>query len=428
LVSALIVAGAARAVAEQAKSAAPERRTAVAKLASPSATLVAREGPGKDWRLLKQQEAIHSGDLLVGLPGAVLETSNGAVRLSLLEDIAQVTPFPVIESAVVLHDTPGVDLDFTLDRGRVEVVNRKAKGSARVRVRFHQETWELTLADPGSEVALEIYGRWARGARFTKTPAPEDVPTTDLVLLVLKGPVDLKAGSRQHAMSAPPGPAYFHWDNLVGQDAGPSRLERLPDWADPKASLPPEAKTRVENAKAGIERLRQRLLSKPVAAALAETLQQENDAQLAVYAMGALDDLPRLVDALGDARRGDVRENAVTALRHWIGRGPGQDLKVYQMLVEAKKYPPGQAEIVMQLLHSLGDADLSRTETYEALIAYLGHDKVAIRELAKWHLYRLAAAVAKDIPYDAAAPAAERERAIARWKKLLEEGKLPPKS
>jgi hypothetical protein len=54
----------------------------------------------------------------------------------------------------------------------------------------------------------------------------------------------------------------------------------------------------------------------------------------------------------------------------------------------------------------------------------LNHRNIAIRELAHWHLVRLAP-TGEDIPYDAAAAKAERDKAVAKWKKLIPTGQLP---
>jgi hypothetical protein len=139
--------------------------------------------------------------------------------------------------------------------------------------------------------------------------------------------------------------------------------------------------------------------------------------------MGAVDDLSRLTDALGDAS-GEVRELAVYALRHWIGTGPKEDKELYQFLVKQKKYSPAQAEIVVQLLHGFGDNALSQKETFETLIAYLKHSKLAIRELAWWHLVRVYPD-GKKIAYDPNAAAADREKSAQEWQKLVDDGKLP---
>ena len=142
--------------------------------------------------------------------------------------------------------------------------------------------------------------------------------------------------------------------------------------------------------------------------------------------MGALDDLEGLGKALMEAKHPDVWQNGVLAVRHWLGREPGQDMKLYHLLVEQKKVPPGQAEIILQLLHSFRDTDLAMPETYELLIDYLGHERLAIRGLAHWHLYRLVPA-GRDIAYNPLDPKEERDLAQQAWRKLIPAGKLPPR-
>src|SRR5262249_39414632 len=154
----------------------------------------------------------------------------GAVRLTFLSDLEGSSPFPVLESAVALH--AAADFEFSLDRGRVELVSRKDKGTAKVKVHFRKTMWELTL-EPGSRVSLELYGRWPRGIFFNRDDKMREEPTAELVLIVLKGGVELKAANRQLALQAPPGPAFFHWDSVAGADQAAQRLAKLPEWADP---------------------------------------------------------------------------------------------------------------------------------------------------------------------------------------------------
>jgi hypothetical protein len=404
-------------------AAASKTRTAVAKSASPAGMIWRREKPGADWQALGDQDAVPSEDLLVGLSGAALESKSGA-RLTFLGDLNGQSPYPIIETAVVLHDNPKADLDFTLDRGRVDVTNRKDKGAAHVRVHVWKESWDLTLAEPGTRIALEVYGRWQPGVPFVKDAPPSHVPFANLLFLVLKGEVDLKHGAHQFALAAPPGPALFQWDNIDGPDLTPHRLDKLPPWADQREATTPEGKEK----KAAIERFRQLALSKGPKAALAEYLNSDNPTarRFAVYALGAMDDLKELSNALNHAKHPDVWENGVVAVRHWIGRSPGQDMKLYRTLTEEMNIPPGQAETILQLLHSFGEVELSRPETYELLIAYLNHDRLGIRGLAHWHLYRLVPA-GRSIKYDPLAPEADRKKAQAEWKKLIPPGKLPPK-
>src|SRR5262245_7617679 len=241
----------------------------VGRCASPAASILRRATGDKHWKAVQAREALQSDDLLVALPGAAVDSKNGAVRLSLLEDLAGQSLYPVIETAVMLHDGKGVDLEFTLDRGRVTIANRKERGSAQVRVRLRDQTWELTLAEPGARVALEIYGRWPAGSRFARDAKTKEGPAADVVVLVLEGQVDLRAGNQEQALRAPPGPAYFHWDSTAGLDATPGRLEKVPDWADPKAGNTPRSR----QIKARAEMLRQRLLQESLENALAEAAQ-----------------------------------------------------------------------------------------------------------------------------------------------------------
>jgi hypothetical protein len=407
------------------RSAQGRERKAVAKMSAIPGAVLHRQGPEKTWRIIKPGEAIESEDLLVAFPGGPVDSANGAVRLTLLSDLARLSHYPILESAVILHENPNVDHDFSLDRGRVDLTNRRTEGPATVRVHFRKEIWDLTLEEPKTRVALELYGRWPQGVPFSKEVGKSsDEPTADLVLLVLHGEVSLKANGNRYALRAPPGPASFHWDSVSGADRGPQRLEEPPGWARPAAVMLP----RVKDLTAVLKVVQQRVTeSTTIQDALAESLDSDNPnaRRIAVYGLAALDDLPHLADALTNAKHPDVRDTAVPALRAWIGRAPGQDMKLYETLVNEKKYSPNQAEIVLQLLHSFGEPELARPATYDALIEYLMHDKPAVRQLASWHLSRLVPA-GKDIAYNPAAPEPERQRAYDKWKELVPTGKMPP--
>jgi hypothetical protein len=401
----------------------PEERVVVGKCVSPSGSLVVRKEGSKDWQVVQKGDALYSGDLIVQpAVDAFIDSKNGAVRLGLLADLAEVSAHQALESAVVLHSPPaGFDLDLTLDRGLVEVVNRKDKGAAHVRVQFHKESWDLTLGEPGTRVALELYSRWARGVPFQKKPQATEEPTAQLSILVLKGEADVKHARHQFALRAPPGPALLEWNSVAG-DEPPRKMDKLPSWADPNALRTPGAK----KLEAAFERLTKLLTQKPVVAALKDTLNSADpvDRRVGIIGLAAVDDLPDLAEAMNNSRYADVRDTGILAIRQWIGRGPGQDYKLYQALLE-HKFTPGQAEIVMQLLHSFGDRDLARPETYDALISYLMHPKPAIRMLAEWHLHRLVPA-GREIKYDPAASEADRKKAQDAWRKLIPEGQLPP--
>ncbi len=411
-----------------------EPRAAVAKSSAPAGTLLRRATPGKPWEVVEPKADVSSLDLLLALPlsQASVESKNGAVRLLFWGNLPQVSAFPILESAVVLHEPKGADLDLSPQRGRVVLTNTRKEGSAKVHVRLPGTAWDLTLAEPGTEVALEMYGRWPRGVRFQADS--QDRPTLELVLVVLKGGLTLSAGPTEFGgMAAPPGSAFFHWDSVDGNDGAPRKLIDLPPWTSKKLPETAEAKA----AAAVLEQIAKQMQSKKPAAVMAGLAAQadaEKDPVKAgilrratVYGSASLDELGPVVDALAD-KHADVRDAAVQALRAWIGRGPGQDTKLYDFLQADKKFSKGQSATALDLLHSFGDDDLARPETYEALIAELRSARPAIRELAAWHLYRLVPA-AKDIPYDPTGTDEDRQQAYKAWKKLVPDGTVPlPKS
>jgi hypothetical protein len=398
-------------------------RPAVGKVA-PGGALAERAPGAASWRLLKPGDSVHSGDQLVALPITHIDGANGAVRMDLLADLSRSSPFPVMESAVTLYASAAADLEFSLDRGRIDVVNTRQSGPAKVRVRVREATWELTLESPGSTVALESYGRWPGGVPFRLKPRADEEPVTDVAVVVLKGAAELNAVTATHALGAPPGPAFYHWDSASGGDPGPRRLDKVPAWADPASLNQPEAQARGAILNRLAERMRQESLEKVLAAAV-----KADDPAVRRYGVigyGALDDLPHLFDALTDSQHPDVRDTAVQVLRHWIGRGPGQDLKLYESLLANNKLNKARAATVLQLLHSFSPADATRADTFEQLIDYLGSDSPAVRELAYWHLLRLAGSNVA-VPFDSAGPEEERKKAVEAWRKLLTEGKIFPK-
>jgi hypothetical protein len=120
----------------------------------------------------------------------------------------------------------------------------------------------------------------------------------------------------------------------------------------------------------------------------------------------------------------ELWNQAIVTLRHWTGRAPGQDLKLYNALIEMRQMKPVHAETIVQLLHSFDDAALKKPETYETLITYLDHERLGVRGLAYWHLRRMVPEGEK-IGYNPLADKEARERAVEEWKKLIPPGEVP---
>src|SRR5438874_7514413 len=80
----------------------------VATCVSETATLLRRSPGQKTWQIVTHNQSLPAGDLLVGLPGAVLDSKDGSVRLGLLADLDRLSLYPIRESAVLLQNQANV--------------------------------------------------------------------------------------------------------------------------------------------------------------------------------------------------------------------------------------------------------------------------------------------------------------------------------
>jgi hypothetical protein len=271
-------------------------------------------------------------------------------------------------------------------------------------------------------VALELWGAYPPGVPFNKERGGEE-PMQVLGLFLLKGQMNLKIRYDTHLMRQAPGKNFFFWDNTGPAQRGPQSLaaERLPSWARPNAPRPPRElpqalafiDSRIKDQGTLEEAFRDALKFKDPKSLLRV---------VAVFGIGAIDDLPHLIDAAGNADFRDVRIAAISAMRHWGALKPGNDIKLFTAL--EGKYRAGPAEIVMTLLHTFGERERGDPLTYETLLAYLKHDKILIRELAYSHLVALDPDA--KIAYDPGGPPAHRDAVVQKWKERIPDGKLPP--
>ncbi len=383
--------------------------------AHPSA-LLTKQGDAS-WRLVPEGQQVVPGQLLVSPPGcqSAITLDNGG-QLLLWGSLPEPRPVMVLESMVALNNSADVDLDFTLVSGRIILSSRRAGSPYRARIRFQGEAWEVSLDQEGSEVFVELWGRPDTMIRTDTGTTPE----SGLGLVVLKGQATVKAGRETYAMREPPGRALYQWNNAGSASTRPDRLDEVPAWMARHALS--DADTRV--VKHLTDRLDQR---EDPRAAISSLLGERDEAvrRLAVLSLPALNDVPRLLEALGDERHHDVRVWAIIALRHWLARDANQAAQLKSVLEQ--RFGAKPAALVSELLHVYSAQQLREPGTWQALIAYLTNDKLAVRELADWQLRSLLPHIAQKLPaYDLAAGPAERRRIYGQWKRYVPDGKLPP--
>lgn len=412
-------------------------RKDIARFAARDKALLRRERPDQPWVWVAPDARVPSAVPLLSLPGSASEvrTESGVV-LTIWGNLPDLVNWPVLETQTTLLVPPeGVDLDMTVDRGRVYFTSGK-NGPAKVRARFADQTWDVILPDEKSEVLLESVTSYA-GEPFRRNPAGEATapPLTQVTLGVTKGKATVKTPEKEYALSAPPGDqdekvaAALSWDSKSGLRKEPLELNETPAfWAKaPTRPLPVEKARQIDAAQ---RKLIQRLgdEGKSVELALAEMADDSAAPSkvLGAYCQGALDMLPPLIDDLEDPGIHELRLAAIYSLQRFIARAPENDLKTFNLLQEKKGYSDQQAETVLSLLHGFAEPAITDPATYQTVIAALANDRVGIRELAIWRLAWLDPDGAARINYRPGDTDMNRERAIAEWKRRIPEGKLPP--
>jgi hypothetical protein len=365
------------------------------------------------WQRLRPESRVFTTDLLMSLPGyrSQLLTDNG-VQLLLRGNLPQLAPLPVLESAIVLYQNADVDVDFKLDRGLVLLSNQKATGPAHARVRFHNEVWDVTLPDRGTEVGVELTGACRP---YSKEPGGTE-PGSRLTVYALKGKPALQIRYRDIPL---PVPSLFIWDSNYGTAPGPKPLEGVPDWAVNKVA--PQNKD-VQGIESALKSLASRLIAKDATdVVLGEALHDEDPAGrvVAVHCLGAVGDWSNLIDALAVdvERRWDLRILAIHELRFLLGQDAKNDQKLFFALKQ-KNYKDAQAQTVLELLHGYNEDDWTNPGTRAAVVDYLMSDKLAIRQLTHFLLASLIPEGRK-IPYDPAGDSDQRERGYTEWRKVV---------
>jgi hypothetical protein len=213
----------------------------------------------------------------------------------------------------------------------------------------------------------------------------------------------------------------LEWDSVSGARPQPLKLESLPPWADPAAGLSDTGKATA----AAVEKFRV-LRSLEGAGAIDKFLASGDpvEQRIALVTLGALDDIERLGRTVAAAKTLEEWDFGVTVLRHWLGRRPDQERKLFTMLTTVRGLTPAQAKTVIQLLFGFAANDLTQPETFEVLVEYLQHDTPSVRNLAAWHLHRLVPQ-GKSIPFSPTGDKAAIDQTYQAWKKLLPGGRVP---
>jgi hypothetical protein len=409
-----------------------------------------------DWHRIgvKKPEA-YSARPLVSLPGcrSFVDMKSG-VRLLLWGYLPELWPYnangvlaipPVLESLVELHhvEKPLVDLDMTLHRGRIVVMNTR-EGSAHVRIRFENPTnpeshefFDITMQKKGTELLLDRWSSFSPTERFFRNPKnPLRLgPAAQMGLMLLAGEAYLRYGDVSARLDMQPGPSVVFWSSVKGQ-LFPARLDKVPDAISTNPPLPDKIPEEVRKnmLRARSEALRARdelgtdMSTKEVDVVLKEAVTAPKDPAkraLAVRCFGALDDLSSLMGALDQDNFPDVRYAAAQTMQAWIASSRDAEYRLHKLFQD--RYGLLPAVTLMSLLHNTFYSEQAQKDptTYDSLIGYLDNDLMPIRELAAFHLYRLVPSAASSIGFRATDPREFRRKTQEAWRRIIPPGKLP---
>ncbi|MFO0879373.1 MAG: hypothetical protein U0840_18660 [Gemmataceae bacterium] len=406
--------------------------------------LISRTPEGTEWRRYSPGNTVSSNTPIMTLPGftGIVQTRSG-VAVLLRGHVREFTVAPIMdylmESVVVLHPSQEFDLDMTLQRGRIYLSNRKEKGPAKLRLRFESEVWDITLANPGDEIGVDLFRSYSPLINHRKG----EEPRADCYLAVLRGETDLRIdGFNTYNIEVEaPKWARMEWDSFTRsrgpfkEDRATPALAKVPMTAAILEQLPRERRDFVKRMQTALKNLETLFgTKKTVETALKEMREQPDPLarMLAVYCMTAVDMIGPVIDALGDEddTHAADREAAMFALQRWVSRGPDQATRLFDektgsgILIE-KKYKKGDANRFVQLLHPFLAEDLVKDETYLFLANCLKSSRIAIAELGFWNLYWMCRGKLPGT-FNAAMPLAAREKYADQIEQLIEKKQLPP--
>ncbi|MFM8931177.1 MAG: hypothetical protein ACKOS8_04775 [Gemmataceae bacterium] len=380
---------------------------------------------------------IAPGQSVVSAGGAVL--MSGGVEAELLADLTGNDPMPVVTSGLtVLKPSEGIDFEFQLAPGRIDLENKKSSGPAKVRIHAAGHKHDLELVSPGARCAIETYGRLMPGAQFDPEASPENTlkPVGRGLLVVLKGEVAYSDHDTFMKMTEPPGRSLLNFDSKDGHEPVPSHLDKAPAWVLSDAKDPSAAKHL-----AMVKEIESKLAEKGEIAAVIDEYGSSDDPAkriAAVHLAAAVGDLPRIFMTVNRSPHPDVVDEAIVAIRHWLGSGPNRAKAMYDFLLkgipelmektggkQGRPATPAQAVILIDLFIGFTEEQKVQPSTYKYLLKLLSNERSAIRGVASWYLNHLVPDGVR-FGFNPNDPEEARAKSVKQWETRLTELKLLP--
>lgn len=396
------------------RPAVPARQFPRVEYTSLTGVLLNHSSDSDEWRALPHRSIIHEGeriacpepfdaDLQVGEDGLVRAALRGGTAVKLL------------------GPSQAGSFGFGLEEGRLVLENEKVEDddgeSQRVAmgIQVQGELWQLELMTGDTVCGLEIVPQ--QPDQFEQE-ALKNAYTGGVY--VLSGSVRFADGSgRVHMIGEK------SWFSLTPQDREALADPEIPATYSPLLTIPQWLVSDDQSVSAIMRRYASLFeeefnRDQPVGLTIPAIIQSPRPkiSELAVKCLALTDNYEALVLALARADHEEARLAAIVGLRRWLPTAP-ENKDALKEAVQ-KRFHPEQADIVYELLWGYDEDDLMRTEPLPTpsmrLVEWLGHNHIAVRELAFYHIYRL---TGRKYDYRPLSSPAHRDRAIERWQSEL---------
>jgi len=367
--------------------------------------LLGRAGAGGDWMMLPRRGQVGSGQRLATPAPFVSDLKIGTLplRVSMQGN-----------SIVTLSGAADAVCAVAIDRGRVVFHSgppaAEADGPLVLRLVIGTQGWRLELTEPDTLCGVEVRPRYPKS--FEQDFGGDWYLGS---LTVASGAVRLVPDKTPQQAGMAVSLVQGDWLSLSTADLGlegPKPLQVLPGWLVPASQVSSAAQrtmsTRFEREFDLLQPIR---LS--VVAAVKSPL--SGISELAVDCLALTGQLEPMVQALAESEFAVTRQAAFHGLRLWLVRaaGRGKLLKVEL----GRWFEQSEVETVYRLLWGFDKSDGAGAETSGQLVDWLSSDHVAVREMAFYHVSRIAG---RKYEYRPDSAAGRRNAAVARWRAHLE--------
>lgn len=400
------------------------------KLDKAAQNLTLRQAAAADaWtRVTAADSNINTTDKYLAMPGYKPSIRlDSEILIDLWGNIPEFLPAPFFASSITPYSPyPGFDADLAVHAGRIYFQSRKATGG-KVRLRFGDEIWDVTIPDDKTRVAFELRKTLSRGN------VPEPIQSTAMLAVVSGTKVTVKVRYKDYVVNKD---EFLAWDSKGKGVEGPRKADGN---NGPKASyfsdqiVPDSAPTRA--AFPALEDLARKLTEvRGFRAIYSEALMERPEppttqvvvaARIAVYSQATLGDLTTVVESLNDENRQYIREAAVLGLPYALAMHPDMEKELRNILADKARLTEDQVSTAIKLLRGLSDQDLKDPAAVDAVVDALASNSVALRELAFYTLLsdvdREARTIRDLSNFDAGAPEKKREPFVRAWKKRIED-------